>query len=68
MVLMSCDQLRLMNSYIVWQSMIAVGLQWLLGARFGVSGIFIGAALSFLMTASWILPRRVLRIARESIG
>lgn len=59
MVLMSWNQTKMMNGYIVWQSVLAVSLQWLLGQTFGVPGIFAGAALAFVLTASWILPCRV---------
>lgn len=64
MVLMSCGQMQLMNNYIVWQSLLAVGLEWVLGSHFGIIGIFLGASASFLLTASWILPRRVLHLSR----
>jgi O-antigen/teichoic acid export membrane protein len=64
MILMSCGQMHLMNNYVVWQSLLAVCLEWVLGSQFGIIGIFLGASASFLLTASWILPRRVLHLSR----
>ncbi|MGS0753441.1 MATE family efflux transporter [Roseateles sp. GG27B] len=67
MVLMSCNQMSTMNAYIVWQSVLAISLQWLLGNWYGVPGIFVGATLSFLITASWILPYRVRAVVRGQL-
>lgn len=66
MVLISCNQLRLMSNYIVWHSVIAVSLQYFPGARLGMIGIFLGA--SFMLTASWILPRHVFGMVRGDVA
>lgn len=60
--LLSCNQVSVLNRYIVWQSLISLTAQWLLGERLGASGIVLGLLLSYLLTAAWILPMRFLAV------
>lgn len=62
--LLSCNQVGIINRYIVWQSLISLTAQWLMASRYGATGIVLGILVSFLMTAAWILPLRFLAITR----
>lgn len=64
--LLSCNQVGVINRYIVWQSLISVTAQWLLASRWGAPGIVLGILVSFLLTAGWILPLRFLSITRSA--
>ena len=64
--LLSCNQVGVINRYIVWQSLISVAAQWLLATHYGVTGIIAGILLSFLLTAAWILPVRFFSITRST--
>ncbi len=64
--LLSCNQVAVINRYIVWQSLISVTAQWLLASRWGAPGIVLGILVSFLLTAGWILPLRFLSITRPA--
>jgi O-antigen/teichoic acid export membrane protein len=64
--MLSCNQVGIINRYIVWQSLISVTAQWLLASRWGAPGIVLGILVSFLLTAGWILPLRFLSITRSA--
>lgn len=64
--LLSCHQLATMNRYVIWQSLISLLAQWVLGSWLGTPGIILGVLGSFLLTAAWILPLRFLRITRTA--
>lgn len=64
--LLSCNQVGIINRYIVWQSLISVTAQWLLASLWGAPGVVLGILMSFLLTAGWILPLRFLSITRPA--
>lgn len=66
--LLSCNQLGTMTSYLLWQSIISLLAQWVLGTYFGTTGIVLGILCSFLLTAAWILPLRFFQITRPVLA
>lgn len=64
--LLSCNQVGIINRYVVWQSLMSVMAQWLLATRYGATGIVLGILASFLLTAAWILPLRFFSITRPA--
>jgi len=60
--LLSCDQINVINRYVIWQAIISLLAQLLLGSHFGAIGIVLGISTSFLLTAAWILPLRFYRL------
>lgn len=61
---MSCGKLATLNVYVAVQTAISVAAQWMLGARWGATGILAGITLSFLLTAAWILPFKFVSLTR----
>jgi hypothetical protein len=57
-VLQSFGDTAALRGYIVYQAPISIGLQIILGVRFGMEGVLLGIALSFMLTCVWYLPLR----------
>ncbi len=52
------------NQFIPIQALISLLFQLLLGVHFGVTGIVCGLMLSFVLTASWLIPRTFYKIVK----
>jgi len=61
MILLSMSDLTLLWMITPLQAFISVASQWYLAQLFGLYGILLGLILSFVLTASWILPWAVHR-------
>lgn len=59
---MSAGRVKIMNAYVVFQSVLSIGGQIWLGHYYGPAGILSGIILSFLLTAAWILPLHFLKV------
>ena len=59
--LLSTGRALALGSFVVVQMLVSVTAQWLLASRYGAAGAFAGIAVSFLLTAAWIIPHQVLR-------
>ena len=57
MGLMSFNKMSVMNGYITFQGVINVIAQYIFASYFGLSGILLGLICSYVVTASWILPK-----------
>jgi len=53
------------NKFLPFQALISITCQYLFGLKFGAMGIVYGLILSFVLTASWIIPRKFYSITRE---
>lgn len=53
------------NKFIPLQALISIISQYFLGSQFGPTGIIFGLIISFILTASWIIPRKFYSITRE---
>lgn len=56
MALQSMSYIRPFLIYMPIQVLINVFLQWVLVAKYGVYGVIAGLSLSFLLTATWVIP------------
>lgn len=63
--LLSCNQLKVVNGYIVAQSIISIASQLWLAKLYGAVGILLGIVISFGLTAAWILPYHFFKITRS---
>lgn len=64
MAVQSSGSVSNINKFIPFQASISVLGQYLLGPPMGALGIVVGLILSFVLTASWIIPRDFYRITR----
>jgi O-antigen/teichoic acid export membrane protein len=64
MALQSCGMVSEINKFIPLQAFISAISQYLLGTEFGAPGIVSGLMLSFILTASWIIPRNFYKITK----
>lgn len=62
MALQANGQISFVNKFIPFQALLSVTGQYILGIQFGAVGIVLGVLLSFLFTASWIIPRKFHKI------
>lgn len=53
------------NKFLPIQALISVVSQYLLGLKFGATGIVVGLILSFALTAAWIVPRKFYLMVRN---
>lgn len=58
MALQGYGMVSSINRFIPFQALISLSGQYFLGVHLGAVGIVIGMILSFLLTASWIIPRK----------
>lgn len=63
--LQGCGKVNLINIFLPIQAIVSCGGQYYLGGAFGATGILWGMILSFLLTATWIVPYHFFRITRE---
>jgi O-antigen/teichoic acid export membrane protein len=65
-VLQSFGDTKALRRYMFFQAPISIGLQWLLGTRYGMQGILVGVSLSFVLTCAWYLPLRTMAMTRTA--
>lgn len=65
-VLQSFGQTSALRNYLFVQAPVSVGLQLLLGARYGGQGVLVAIILSFVMTCGWYLPWKALRLTAQA--
>lgn len=53
------------NKFIPIQALISATCQYVLGLKFGATGIVLGLIVSFLLTAAWMIPRKFYSINGE---
>ncbi len=53
-----------LRKYMLFQAPISVLLQLVLGSRYGMEGLLLGIALSFVLTCAWYLPLRTAALTR----
>ena len=58
-ILQSMSDVRTLFIWATVQATTNIALQIVLVPRFGIYGLFIGTAVSFILTVAWALPRRV---------
>jgi Na+-driven multidrug efflux pump len=63
-VLQSFGDTDALRRYMMFQAPISIGLQWILGTHFGMEGLLIGIALSFILTCAWYLPLRTMALTQ----
>lgn len=61
MALQTRSELTPFFYWVPLQALMSISFQWFFTSRFGVTGIFIGLTLSYLLTVCWALPRRLYR-------
>ncbi len=66
MALLCFNKTNIINEYIPRQALISAISQLILGHIFGPTGIIIGIILSFIFTATWILPISFKKITRNT--
>jgi hypothetical protein len=65
MAIQSCGMVIEINKFLPLQALISVTCQYTLGLQFGSIGIVFGLIISFLLTASWIIPRKFYSMTRQ---
>lgn len=65
MALLAFNMAKDLNRYIPFQAAISVTAQLMLASHYGAAGIVFGLIISFLLTASWILPVKFYKLVKE---
>lgn len=65
MAIQGCGLVSFVNRFIPIQAAISVVGQYFLGLHFGATGIVFGLLLSYVLTASWIIPKKFYSITRD---
>lgn len=66
-ILQSMNDMKTLLAWAAVQAVIGLGLQILLVPRYGIYGTVLALGLSWLLTVSWMLPRRVWSYQRAAI-
>lgn len=58
MAMQGLGMVKEINKFIPLQALISATCQYFLGLQFGTTGVVLGLIVSFLLTATWIIPRK----------